>query len=130
VAATEEQGRDQGDASASATPAASKSGDDKSFGALANELVGLVVGYAKQETVDPLKALGRFVAFGVAGAICLAIGGALLALAAVRAVQFEASPHLSGNLSWLPYVAGVLVAGGAAGLAASRIAKTPKKVSR
>jgi hypothetical protein len=103
------------------------SGDDKAIGTLASELVGLVVAYAKQETIDPLKALGRFVAIGVAGAIFLAMGGGLLALAAVRAVQFEAAPHLGGNWSWLPYVAGILVAGAGAGLAVSRISKTPRR---
>jgi hypothetical protein len=103
-------------------------GEGKSFGGLASELVGLVIAYAKQETIEPIKALGRFVAFGVAGALMIALGGGLLTLGAVRAVQAEAGPHVTGNLNWTPYVAGILVAGIGAGWAVSRIAKgtTPK----
>ena len=98
-------------------------GKDKSFTTLVNELVGLVIAYVKQETLDPIKSLGRFVAFGVAGALLLATGGGLLTLAAVRAVQAETGRHLHGNLTWVPYAGGILVAGIGAGWAASRIGK-------
>ena len=98
-------------------------GGDKSFGTLANELTGLVIAYVKQETLEPIKSLGRFVAFGVAGALLLASGGVLLTLAAVRAVQAETGNHLHGNLTWVPYGAGILLAGIGAGWAVSRIGK-------
>ncbi|HUY61428.1 MAG TPA: hypothetical protein VMW49_06080 [Candidatus Dormibacteraeota bacterium] len=97
--------------------------DDTSIPTLASELVSLVVGYAKQETIDPLKSLARFVAFGVAGALLLAIGGGLAALAAVRVVQTETAPHLSGDWSWAPYGAGILLVAAGAGLALTRIGK-------
>ncbi|MCU4184650.1 hypothetical protein K6U06_09790 [Acidiferrimicrobium sp. IK] len=87
------------------------------------ELKDLVLAYAKQETLDPLKALGRFVAFGIAGAILLSLGTILGALAVVRAIQTETSPHLTGNLSWVPYTGGVLFALVVAGGAVSRIGK-------
>jgi hypothetical protein len=99
------------------------SSDSKSVLALVTELKDLVIAYAKQETVDPLKALVRFVLYGVVGAILLAIGGVLVALAIVRAIQSEAGLHLSGDLSWVPYVGGVVFALAVAGLAVSRIAK-------
>ncbi len=102
----------------------SASHDDKSMGSLFNELKDLIIAYAKQETVDPLKALGRFVLWGVVGAILLGVGGGLLALAAVRAIQFETAPHLLGDWSWTPYVGGILLAAVAAGWAASRIGKS------
>ena len=38
------------------------------------ELKDLVVAYAKQETIDPIKGLGRFVGFGVGGAVLLGTG--------------------------------------------------------
>jgi len=97
------------------------SGTDKSVTVAVRELVALVLAYARQETVAPIKSLGRFVAFGLAGAMALGIGGVLIALAALRAVQAETGPHLRGDLSWVPYVAGILVAGVGAAWAASRI---------
>ena len=99
---------------------------DKSTQTLVNELAGMVIAYVKQETVDPLKALGRFVAFGVIGSILIAAGGATLTLAAVRAAQAETGQHLTGSLTWVPYVAGILVAAIGAGVAASRIGKGVK----
>ncbi len=96
----------------------------RSFGALVDEFVSLVVAYAKQETLDPIKSLGRFVAFGVVGALLLALGGGLLALAAVRAVQAETGRHLTGSLTWMSYFGGFLVAGVGAGWAVFRITRS------
>lgn len=96
---------------------------DKSVSLLGSELLGLVIGYAKQETVDPLKSLARFVAWGTAGAVLIATGGVLLALAAVRAAQTESGAHLHGNLTWVPYAAGLILAVTGAGWAISRIFK-------
>lgn len=94
---------------------------------LGSELWGLVLAYLRQETVDPLKNLVRYVAFGLAGAVCFALGGGLAALAAVRALQGELAnrthPALSGNLSWVPYLGGVVMSGGLAIWAVSRITK-------
>lgn len=100
---------------------AARRDDDKGFGTHVNELLGLVIAYAKQETVAPLKSLGRYVAWGVAGAILFATGGAMLTLTAVRVVQAETGHHLRGNLTWVPYLGGVIVAGAGAGWAALRI---------
>jgi hypothetical protein len=83
----------------------------------------LVIAYVKQETIVPIKSLGRFVLYGVAGASLLGAGGGLLTLAAVRAVQAETGSHLRGSLTWVPYVGGILVAGLGAGWAVSRIGK-------
>lgn len=96
-------------------------GDDKPLATLAGELAALVVAYAKQETVEPIKALGRFVAFGLAGGILLATGWVLVSVAALRAAQVETGSHLTGHWSWVPYVAGVLVAATGAALALARI---------
>jgi sugar phosphate permease len=97
-----------------------------SIGDTLGELLALVVAYAKQETVDPLKSLLRFVLWGVIGAVCMGIGGFLIVLAAIRALQFEAAPHLNGDLSWVPYLAGMAVAAIGVVLAVSRIGKTSK----
>jgi hypothetical protein len=99
----------------------------KSFATLANELISLIITYAKQETVDPIRSLGRYVVFGFAGALLLAVGGGLLALAAIRAVQAETGRHLRGDLTWVPYTSGLVVASVGAAWALSRIVKRGAK---
>jgi hypothetical protein len=94
---------------------------DKGLPTQISELWELIVTYAKQETVDPLKALLKFLAWGVGGAVCLGLGLVLLALAGLRAMQQELAPHLSGNWSWLPYVVVVAAAGAVAGVLARAI---------
>jgi hypothetical protein len=96
-------------------------GEDRSVRVLATELRGLVVAYAKQETVDPLKKLVRFVLWGVIGSFFLAVGSLLLTLAAVRVLQSETGSALTGNLSWVPYAGGILFALGVLAFTAMRI---------
>jgi len=75
----------------------------KSVPQLVEELWELVRTYFKQEAVDPLKGLFRYVAYAIPGAIAVAFGLVLLFLAGLRATQSESGPHFTGNLSWLPY---------------------------
>ena len=89
------------------------------------DFVQLVVDYAKQETLEPLKGLGRFLAFGVAGSVLLAAGGVLLLLAALRALQTETGSTFGGNLNWLPYVITAALALVVIAAAAWRITKGP-----
>ncbi len=51
------------------------------------ELKTMVSEYAKQQTVDPLKNLGQWAAFGVAGGVLLSIGSFLTALGVLRLLQ-------------------------------------------
>jgi hypothetical protein len=78
------------------------------------ETLHLVIDYVKQETLTPLKGLGRFMVFGVAGSVALAIGLVVLSVGFLRLLQGETGSTFTGNLSWLPYlictVAVVLVA--------------------
>jgi len=65
------------------------------------ELWELLKAYARQETVDPLKGLGRFLGFGIAGALLVGLGGLFLALSLLRLLQrFEV---FTGTWSWAPY---------------------------
>jgi uncharacterized membrane protein YidH (DUF202 family) len=96
---------------------------DESVRELGTDLARLVLAYAKQETVDPLKTLGRYLLWGVIGAVLLSVGVVLLSLAAVRLLQTELSVHLRGELTWVPYLGGVLLALVVAGSAVSRIGK-------
>lgn len=74
------------------------------------ELKELVIAYAKQETVDPLKGLFRYIAWGVGGTLLLGVGIMFLAVGALRALQGDRDgPHFNGNMSWAPY--GIVVVG-------------------
>lgn len=90
--------------------------------ALGAELWDLSLRYLKQETIDPIKALGRFVIFGVAGSLLFGVGFVLLGLALLRALQTQVRTF-QGNLTWLPYVIVAFGAGIALGLTGLRIAK-------
>jgi Putative Actinobacterial Holin-X, holin superfamily III len=82
------------------------------------ELKELVIAYAKQETIDDLKGLGRWVAFGILGALLLGVGVMFVAIGALRALQGdERGPHFTGNWSWAPYAIVVVGAFAFAGLA-------------
>jgi len=70
----------------------------------AQETVNLIVSYVKQETLDPVKGLGRYVLFGVAGSVALSIGLVILAVGLLRLLQTETGSTFTGNLSWIPYV--------------------------
>lgn len=70
---------------------------------VASEFYELVVAYAKQETVEPLKSLGRWILFGVLGALLLGFGIVFLALAGLRALQTETGSSFAGHWSWAPY---------------------------
>jgi hypothetical protein len=72
--------------------------------AVAGELWQLVVAYFKQETIEPLKTLGKFMLWGTMGSFCLGIGAVMLILALLRALQTETGTAFDGNWSVLPYV--------------------------
>ncbi|MED5221230.1 MAG: hypothetical protein VYD11_06330 [Actinomycetota bacterium] len=85
------------------------------------DLPELLKRYVRQETFDPLRALWRFVGFGLAGAVLVAGGCLLLAVGALRLLQeWEA---LDGNWTWVPYLAASALLAGTAGFAASRIGR-------
>lgn len=67
------------------------------------QLQGIFVRYVKDETVKPLKDLGRFVVWGIAGSLFVGFGAVLLLLGALRFLQ-DQFPVLDGTLSWLPYL--------------------------
>jgi hypothetical protein len=84
-----------------------RSGTGKGLGGLRStgtETLRLVIDYVKQETLDPLKGLGRFMLFGVAGSVALAIGLVILSVAFLRLLQTETGSTFAGNWSWAPYL--------------------------
>jgi hypothetical protein len=81
------------------------------------ELRELLIAYFKQETIDPLKGLARYVGLGLAGATLMGFGVVFLAIGALRALQTETGTTFRGNWSWAPYgitIVGLLVVTGAA----------------
>ena len=75
----------------------------------ARELVDLVIAYAKQETLEPLKGLGKKAALGLGGALLLGIGGIFCSVAALRAMQSETEFFEEHNLSYVPYFLTVVI---------------------
>ncbi len=51
------------------------------------DIQNMVVDYAKQETVDPLKTLGRYLGLGLAGSAVMFLGIFFLGLATMRLMQ-------------------------------------------
>lgn len=85
--------------------------NDKSIPGEAQELFQLVVGYAKQETLGPVRNLGRFVGFGLAGALLGSLGTVLLLLGGLRLLQTETGSAFDGRRTWIPYVLVLIVSG-------------------
>jgi hypothetical protein len=82
---------------------------------LFTELRELVISYVKQQTLVPLKQLGRYVGFGLLGSLLFGFGVVFLALSGLRALQTETGSTFTDDWSWVPYVimVFVLVLGGA-----------------
>lgn len=89
----------------------------KSPGETASELRTMAQDYAVQEIKDPLIALGKWVAFGLAGALLVCIGMGYLAFGLLRLLQAEVGAFDDG-LTFVNYwiaAAALLVAVGLAG---------------
>ena len=85
----------------------------------------LTVDYLKQETVQPLKGLGRFLYMGIAGSFFLAFGILLILLGVLRLLQTETGTALTGDWSWVPYAAVVVLGVAVIGVAVWRVTAGP-----
>ena len=65
----------------------------------------LLRAYAVQETVGPLRGLGRYLLFGLAGAVGVSLGVMFGALAVVRVLQAKTG-LFNANWSFVPHLAG------------------------
>jgi hypothetical protein len=88
------------------------------------ELIEFVRAYVKQETVDPLRGVGRWIAYGAAGAFCLGLGLVIVLLGVLRLIEEEWDRASSGSLSWLAYLATLLIAVAILALTLMRIKKS------
>ena len=108
-----------------APPGASQT-QQKDTGEILTDLWELIKSYAKQETVDPLKSIGRFLMWGLPGAILLTLGLLFGSLAILRGLQTETDAHLTGSWDYVPHLAAFVFALVGAGLSAAAI-KRPFK---
>jgi hypothetical protein len=97
-------------------------GTERSRGDDVSQLLDTVKAYAKQETLGPLKGVGRSIGLGLAGVLCLGIGVLFLLVAVLRVLQTETSAF-DGNWSFVPYVIDLVLAIAIVVLALSRIKK-------
>jgi Putative Actinobacterial Holin-X, holin superfamily III len=78
-----------------------------------SDLIDLTKQYVIQETVTPLKSLGRIAGFGFGAAILFSVSAIFVVLGVLRLIEDESGTTFSHHLSWVPYalaaVAGVLV---------------------
>jgi hypothetical protein len=68
--------------------------------------------------------------WGLVGSFLLAVGGVLVGIALIRALQQEAAPHLSGHWSWVPYGAAAVFGLIVIGLLARAIGAEKRRVDR
>lgn len=76
----------------------------KSAPELVAELRTLVVDYARQETVDPLRSLGRYLGWGLLGSVLLSVGGIFLTVGLLRVLQDQTGSVFDGGWSFVPYL--------------------------
>jgi len=98
---------------------ASSGPDDASVG----DVIDLVKAYALQETVGPLKGAGRWLGFGVAGALCLGLGLVLVALGLLRLLQTQWESVFDGAWSFVPYLIVLAVVLAVTAISLSRVSK-------
>ena len=94
------------------------------------ELADTLRAYAVQETMGPLRGLGRYLLFGLAGALGVSLGIVFGALAVVRVLQSETG-LFNANWSFVPYLAGAALPLAAIVMAARAIgSESPRPTAR
>jgi len=88
------------------------------------ELIDYFRSYVMQETVDPLRGVGRWLAYGASGAFCLGLGLVIVLLGVLRTIQVEWHRSSSGSWSWVAYLITLLVAVGLLVITLMRIKKS------
>ncbi len=93
------------------------------------EIVALVKTYATQETVGPLKGIGRKIGWGLAGAFALSMGLFFVSLGLLRLVQVKIPRISHGAWSWVPYAMIFVFCVLVTAVALSRISKLEKELN-
>lgn len=106
---------------------AGRSGDPKSPAQILQELWELIRAYAKQETIDPLRNLGRFLGWGLLGSASISLGVFLIGLGLLRLMQ--RSQWLQEH-SYVSYVLIILYLIVVAGLLMARISAAQRRAKQ
>jgi len=93
------------------------------------DVIDLVKTYVRQETVGPLKGIGRKIGLGLAGALLLGIGLLFLALGLLRLIQTKVPRLSEGTMSLLSYLIVIVFCVLVTGLAVWRITKIEKELN-
>lgn len=105
-------------------------GSDESLPNLARDVVTLVVEYAKQETLAPLRGLGRYLGFALGAVLVGGLGLLLVALGVLRLLQNETGGAFDGFFSWVPYTLTLVVAAAVIAGALNAMKSSPAKERR
>lgn len=100
-----------------ASSAGARGGNDTGDG----DIVELVVAYAKQETIGPLRGVGRWIGWGLSSMVFVSIGIVLVVLGALRLLQSFSA--FDGSWSWVPYLVCLVLCGAVVGVALGQIRK-------
>jgi hypothetical protein len=95
-----------------------------------DDALKLTIDYFKQEALDPLKGLGRFLLWGLTGSLAIAVGILLLLVGILRLLQTQTGTALTGDWSWVPYFSVAVLGVGVAGVAGWRITAGPGRAKR
>lgn len=87
------------------------------------DVVDLVVAYARQETIGPLRGAGRWILWGLVSMAFVSVGMVLLVLGGLRLIQDLTGSALSGGFSWVPYGITAVFAGVVVAIALGQIRK-------
>jgi hypothetical protein len=105
-------------------------GDTRGLRRSGDDALKLTVDYFKQEALDPLKGLGRFLLWGLTGSLAIAVGILLLLVGILRLLQTQTGTALTGDWSWVPYFSVAILGVGVAGVAGWRITAGPGRAKR
>lgn len=96
----------------------------------AKELQQMLVTYAKQETVEPLKTLGSYLGLGIAGAIFMFLGIMFTGFGTLRFFQTQVDSFSGGSWGSLaPYGITLAVLALMVGLLVASLVRAKKAVS-
>jgi len=106
-----------------------KTGTKKTDSGQVGDVIDLVKIYVKQETVGPLKGIGRKIGVGVAGSLLLGLGLFFLALGLLRLIQTKLPRLAEGTMSLLSYLIVIVFCAIVTLLALSRVKKIEKELN-